>query len=308
MKYFDDEYQLVNKKRHNRYKYRGQLTAYLMLAPAFILLSIFVILPLVMAVVRSFQDYNTKEWVGFGNYIYLFEMDELFYKSFFTALLMTTIITVTMLVISFLFASVLKAMDNKFGRLVKVLIYVPFFISGIIASVIFNLIFNYGGGLISSICVSLDVDPISFTNNTSLAYVSIIVPTIWLGFGYNTLVMYAGLINIPEDYYQAANVDGANGFQKMWYITIPNMRNYVVLLVINMVTGYMQMMEIPMMMTGGGPLNTTLTPVLYLFNSFRDPSRPDNVTIAGAILIMIFIMSVNIFVFKTIKTRRSEDV
>ena len=68
------------------------------------------------------------------------------------------------------------------------------------------------------------------------------------------------------------------------------------------------MMEVPLMMTGGGPSNSTLTPVLYLFNSFRDPSRPDNVTIAGAILIMIFIMTVNIFVFKTIKTRRSEDV
>ena len=235
-------------------------------------------------------------------------MDKLFYQSFLTALLMTVIITVIMLVISFLFANVLKAMDNKFGKIVKVLIYVPFFISGIIASVIFNLIFNYGGGLISSICVSLDVDPISFTNDTTLAYISIIVPTIWLGFGYNTLVMYAGLINIPDDYYQAANVDGANAIQKMFYITIPNMRNYAVLLIINMVTGYMQMMEIPMMMTGGGPLNSTLTPVLYLFNSFRDPSRPDNVTIAGAILIMIFIMAVNIFVFKTIKTRRSEDV
>ena len=308
MRYVDDEYLIVDKKRHNRYKYRGQLTAYLMLLPAFILLTIFVILPLVLAIIRSFQDYNTKQFVGFDNYVYLFEMDTLFYKSFGTALLMTAIITVIMLIISFLFANVLKAMDNKFGKLVKVLIYVPFFISGIIASVIFNLIFNYGGGLISSICVLLDKDPISFTNDTTLAYISIIVPTIWLGFGYNTLVMYAGLINIPEDYYQAANVDGANGFQKMIYITIPNMRNYVVLLVINMVTAYMQMMEIPMMMTGGGPLDTTLTPVLYLFNSFRDPSRPDNVTIAGAILVMIFIMTVNIFVFKTIKTRRSEDV
>ena len=308
MRYIDDEYQIVNKKRHNRYRYRGQTTAYLMLAPAFILLSVFVILPLVLAIVRSFQDYNTKELVGFANYIYLFEMDKLFYKSFFNALLMTTILTVVMLVISFLFANVLKAMDNKLGKLAKVLVYVPFFISGIIASVIFTLIFNYGGGLITVICINMNVDPISFTNDTTLAYISILLPTIWLGFGYNTLVMYAGLINIPEDYYQAANVDGANGFQKMLYITIPNMRNYVVLLVINMVTAYMQMMEVPLMMTGGGPSNSTLTPVLYLFNSFRDPSRPDNVTIAGAILIMIFIMTVNIFVFKTIRTRRSEDV
>ena len=308
MRLVEDEFQVVDKKRHNRYKYRGQTTAYLMLSPAFILLTIFVIVPLVLAVVRSFQNYDTKAWVGFDNYIYLFEVDKVFFKTFLNALILTSVTTVIMLVISFLFANVLKAMDNKFGRLVKVLIYVPFFISGIIASVIFNLIFNYGGGLISSICVLLDKDPISFTNNATLAYISIIIPTIWLGFGYNTLVMYAGLINIPDDYYSAANVDGANGIQKMWYITLPNMRNYSVLLIINMVTGYMQMMEIPMMMTGGGPLDATKTPVLYLFDSFRDPSRPDNVTIAGAIILMILIMAVNITVFKTIKTRRSEDV
>jgi len=307
MEYIYDEYQIVNKRRHNRFKYRGSLTAYLMLLPAFILLSVFVILPLVLAVIRSFQDYNTGEWVGFHNYTYLFTLDKLFLKSFLNAVGLTAIISVCLLVFSFLFACVLKALDNKFGKLVKVLIYVPFFISGIIASVIFNLIFNFGGGLITSICILLDKDPIAFTSTTPLAYIAIIVPTLWLGFGYNTLVMYAGLLNIPEDYYNAANVDGANSFQKMIFITIPNMKNYVVLLVINMVTAYMQMMEIPMMMTGGDPLNTTLTPVLYLFNSFRDPSRPDNVTIAGAIILMLLIMAVNIVVFKSLKTKRSED-
>lgn len=307
MEYTFDEYQVVNKKRHNRFKYRGSKTAYLMLLPAFVLLSVFVILPLVLAVVRSFQDYNTGAWVGFKNYNYLFTLDKLYLKSFLNALIMTAIISALLLIFSFLFACVLRAMNNKFGKVVKVLIYVPFFISGIIASVIFNLIFNYGGGLITSICVLLDKDPISFTSTTPLAYIAIIAPTLWLGFGYNTLVMYAGLINIPEDYYNAANVDGANAFQKMIYITIPNMKNYTVLLVINMVTAYMQMMEIPMMMTGGAPLDTTLTPVLYLFNSFRDPSRPDNVTIAGAIILMLLIMAVNIVVFKTLRTKRSED-
>ena len=69
----------------------------------------------------------------------------------------------------------------------------------------------------------------------------------------------------------------------------------------------MQMMEIPYMMTGGGPLNATLTPVLYLFNSFRDPNRPQNVSIAGALIIMVFIAFVNVFVFKVVKSEKSQD-
>jgi ABC-type sugar transport system permease subunit len=296
----------LDKKRHHRFEYRNEVSAYVMLAPAFILLTIFVVIPLIMAVIRSFQDYNTKAFVGFYNYEFIFETD-LFVKSFGNVLIMTAVITVVMIIISFLFANVLKAMNNKFGDIAKVIIYIPFFISGIAASVIFTLITNYGGGLISSILVSMGLDPISFTSDTVLAYVSIIIPTIWLGFGYNTLVMYAGLINIPSDYYAAASIDGANWWQKVIHITIPNMRNTMVLLVVNLVTTNMQMMEIPMIMTEGGPLNETLTPVLYLFNAFRDPSRPANATIAGSIVVMIVIMSVNIIVFRLVHSKRSED-
>jgi multiple sugar transport system permease protein len=67
------------------------------------------------------------------------------------------------------------------------------------------------------------------------------------------------------------------------------------------------MMEIPLMVTGGGPLNTTMTPVLFLYNSYRDTSRPQNATIAGALIIMLIIGSINWIVFKTISSRRSED-
>jgi ABC-type sugar transport system permease subunit len=161
-------------------------------------------------------------------------------------------------------------------------------------------------GLITSILISLDMDPVSFTSDGIWPYVAF-RPTLWLGLGYNTLVMYAGLINIPKDYYEAARIDGASPWQCLWSITIPNMKNYFVLIIINLVTVNLQMMEIPYIMTGGGPLNRTLTPVLYLFNSFRDPNRPQNVTIAGAILVMLLISTVNVIVFRFVRSRRSED-
>ncbi len=287
-----------------------------MLLPAFLLLTVFVVVPLIMALVRSFQDYSTGEFVWFYNYEYILGLESLFKDgvasdfliSFGNALMFTAIITVVMVVIAFLFALVLKNMNNRVGAVAKVVIYVPFFISGIIASIIFSLLTNYGGGLINSILISLGKEPVAFETEGILPYIAVIVPTIWLSFGYNTLVMYAGILNIPKEYYEAASIDGANGWQKMTYITIPNMKNYLVLIVINLVTTNMQMMEVPYMMTGGGPLNKTMTPVLYLFNCFRDANRPENVTIAGAIIVMIFIAIVNIFVFKAVRSEKSQDM
>jgi len=302
----DNEMFRLDKKRRNRFAFRHQWPAYLMLLPAFLLLTLFVVVPLVMALVRSFQDYNTSAYIGLQNYEFIFGTD-LFAQSFRNVLVMTLIITVVMIVITFLFALVLKALNNKFGSFVKIIIFVPFFISGIAASVIFTLLTNYGGGLITSILISLNQDPVSFTSDEVLAYAAIIVPTVWLGFGYNTLVMYAGLINIPNDYFDAAKIDGASWWQTMVHVTVPSMRNYLVLIIVNLITTSMQMMEIPLIMTEGGPLNETLTPVLYLFNAFRDPSRPANATIAGALIVMLVIMGVNILVFRLLQSKRSED-
>ena len=304
-----------DRKRHNRYEFRHAKYAYLLLLPAFLLLTTFVIIPLVMAVVRSFQDYATGEFVGFYNYEYVLGLKDLFsagvvsdfLKSFGNVLLFTLIITVITVITTFFFALVLKIMNNRLGSVAKVVIYIPFFISGIIASVIFTMLTNYGGGLVNSILISLGKDTVAFENEGILPYLSVIIPTGGIGVGDNTLVMYAGIINIPKEYYEAASIDGANGMQKLWHITLPNMKNYFVLIIINLVTANMQMMEIPYMMTGGGPLNATLTPVLYLFNSFRDPNRPQNVSIAGAIIIMIFIAVVNVFVFKVVKSEKSQD-
>lgn len=295
------------RRKHNKFRYRYSLTAYLMLLPAFVLLTIFVIVPLVMAIVRSFQDYTTGEFVGFYNYKYILTTAN-FVQSFTNVLLFAAIVTVVMVVGSFLFASALKSLANRLSSVARVVIFVPFFLSAIIAGVIFSLLTNYGGGLISSILISLDMEPIAFTTQGIWPQVLVIYVTVWLGFGYNSLVMYAGIINIPREYYEAAKIDGANAWRSMLHITVPNMRNYFVLIIINLVTTNLQMMEVPYMLTEGGPLNGTLTPVLYLFNSFRDPSRPENVTTAGALLIMLLIMAVNIVVFKLIRSEKSADV
>lgn len=292
--------------RHKQFRYRDSKTAYLMLAPAVLLLFVFSTIPLIMAVVRSFQDYQTKEWVWFENYDYVLKTPT-FVKSFSNILLFVVIIVPAMMILSFLFAHVVKSMGGRLAGAVKIIIYIPCLISGVITSIIFIFLLNYGGGLLTSILVSLGISPISFQTEGIWPYLCVIIPTLWGGFGYNSLVMYAGLMNIPKQYYEAAQIAGAGAFKRMIYITLPCMRNYFLLMFVNLITGTLQMLEIPFLITGGGPLEKTMTPALYLYNSFRDAGRSQNVTIAGALLIMVLIVCINSAAFKMINSSKAED-
>ncbi len=293
-------------KRPGSFRYRYKYTAYLMLLPALVLLGIFVMWPLVMAVIRSFQDYNSGEFVGFYNFKYILKTPS-FVKAFKNVLILTVVTVALTMVLTFLFALLMRSLSNRMGYFARACVFIPFFISGIVASVIFNLLINYGGGLFTSLLIDAGKDPIAFAVEDKWPYIIIIAITIWMTFGYQTLIMYAGLLQIPKNLYEAAQLDGANFLHQTLFITIPNMKNYFVLVCISLVTANLQMFEIPFMVTGGGPLESTLTPVMYLYNSFRDPGRPQNVTIAGALLVMILIMVINIIVFKTVRSEKSGE-
>ena len=293
-------------KRPGSFRYRYKHTAYLMLLPALVLLGIFVMWPLVMAVIRSFQDYNTGEYVGLYNFVYILKTPS-FVKAFKNVLILTVATVALTMVLTFLFALLMRSLSNRMGYFARACVFIPFFISGIVASVIFNLLINYGGGLFTSLLIDAGKDPIAFAVDGKWPYIIIIVITIWMTFGYQTLIMYAGLRQIPKSLYEAAQLDGANFWHQTLFITIPNMKNYFVLVCISLVTANLQMFEIPFMVTGGGPLESTLTLVMYLYNSFRDPGRPQNVTIAGALLVMILIMVINIIVFKTVRSEKSGE-
>ena len=292
-----------------KFTYRYKWWAYAMMLPAFALLTIFVITPFVMAVYRSFTDYSAYnenvQFVWFQNYATILS-DASFMKSLGNVVLMTVVYALLMFVLSFLFALLLTKLTPKMANVAKVVTYLPFMLSGILLSVIFLFLFS-NNGLFNALRLSADMDRISFSVDGLWPYAIIILPLLWGGFGYNSLVMYAGLLNIPNSYYEAAEIDGANSWQKLWGITIPNMKNYFVLIIINLITGGLQMFELPLMMTGGGPLEKTLTPVLFIFWQKSNPSISESAVVAGAILIMIPSAAINMIVFKLIRSEKSVD-
>ncbi len=279
----------------------------LMIAPAVILLFIFVFVPLIIAVYRSFFETTLGEtsFVFLKYYKSTFQ-NKTFLKSIGNVLLFAVSITGIQIVISFLFANVLVRIKGRYGVFARTIIYLPYLLSGIVVSVIFSLLTQYNGGILNSVIESLGGDPVAWGMHNFWSPMIIIIPSIWIGFGYTSLVMYAGLINIPKDYYEAAQMDGAGFWRQTFSISIPCMKNYFILLVVTSIVGNLQMYEVPMVMTNGGPLYKTMTPVLYIMHSRSNGNISDSEITAMAILVMIIILLINSCVFYLFRDKEEQ--
>lgn len=303
--------ELISKaevKRLNKSKYRDTRLAFLMLAPVTIMLGIFVIYPAVQAVYLSFQDwsfYKPPEFVGWRNFTNVLS-DPLFFAAIrrgFVFVLMTVPI---MLVLAFLFASLVVSVGKKFATTLKVSIYIPTIISGVIASIIFVLIYDYSGGLLNATLANFDVAPIAWIGDPKWALFAIAIPAIWLGMGLTSLIMVAAMVDIPEEFYEAAAMEGANWWQKTLYITIPQMKNVILYLLITGFVASIQQFELPLVMTGGGPLDSTNLPNLFIFNHFRNDITV-GYSIAAALLLFVVLGTVSALIFKVLNSEKLVD-
>lgn len=300
---------MSKKTYHSTTKKMDHYTGYAMTAPAIILLTIFVYIPLGMAIQKSFTDwkfYGESSFVGVQNYIMVLK-NQLFQTSIINIIWFTIIIIPLELILSFLFAHVLKNMSEYLGPLVKTAVYVPTVIAGVVASVIFLFIFNYQGGIINYAIRMLGGKRVAFFNDPMLSRICIGLTTLWMGFGYNSLVMYAGLMNIPQAYYEAAEVDGATTWKKLSHITLPSIKNVFILILVNLTTTTLQMFDLPYMMTQGGPVNTTLTPMMFIYNNFKSVDYSMGYTVSAALLMMIVIGLLSSVVFRLIGSEKSQD-
>lgn len=303
--------ELISKaevRRLNKSKYRDTKLAFLMLAPVTIMLGIFVIYPAFQAVYLSFQDwsfYKPPEFVGWRNFTNVLS-DPLFFAAIrrgFVFVLMTVPI---MLVLAFLFASLVVSVGKKFATTLKVSIYIPTIISGVIASIIFVLIYDYSGGLLNATLANFDVAPIAWIGDPKWALFAIAIPAIWLGMGLTSLIMVAAMVDIPEEFYEAAAMEGANWWQKTLYITIPQMKNVILYLLITGFVASIQQFELPLVMTGGGPLDSTNLPNLFIFNHFRNDITV-GYSIAAALLLFVVLGTVSALIFKVLNSEKLVD-
>ncbi|MDR0831853.1 MAG: sugar ABC transporter permease [Bacillales bacterium] len=291
-----------------KYKSDQVKTAIIALLPSFVLLTTFAIIPIFLSLSSSTLEGNNYmgfKFVGFSNYLKVLT-DSNFWKSFLVGFQYVLVIVPIQLVLAFFLASLIIKLKQPLQSIIKVCIYVPCILSGIVVGAIFMYLYEYDAGLINTLLKIFNVDKVAWLADPKTALVAVGIASIWAGLGYVTLVMLGGLLDIPKDYYEAASLDGANIWQKFWHVTLPGIKNVGAYLLISCFVSTFQIFELPFIMTGGGPLDSTMGPIGYIYQHFSYDTTL-GFTYASSVLIALFLAVASSLVFKLVNSSRSQE-
>jgi len=242
------------------------ITAWLFLAPALILLAIFVFYPISYLFYLSFTSGSfTSEgiqWIGLRNYLRL-----LVNPDFWQVIGNTIYFTVATVIPSLILPLIIAVLLNQSVAL-RGLLRTAYFIPSITSLVAVGLGFRWlfqNQGPVNELFITLGFDPIPWLNSTVWAMPVLIILSTWQQLGFNMVVFLAGLQAIPQLRYEAAELDGADGLAKFWYVTIPGLRPTLIFTTITTVIFTLRSFEQVYVVTGGGPLNSTNLLVYYIY-------------------------------------------
>ena len=277
-----------------------QITPYLFLLPALTVLGIAVFYPAFQAFSLSFTQYDldltqAPQWVGLKNFQKLFN-DKVFWQTLRNTFLYL-IGVVPILVIVPLGLAILVNQKLRGIRWFRIAYYTPVIISMVVAGIAWKALYTSDGILNQLLKIGGLTDGIPWLTSPDLALWSVMVVTIWKGLGYYMVIYLAGLQGIPVDLYEAAAIDGSDGWQKHWDITIPLMRPYLSLVAVISSISAMKVFEEVYIMTQGGPLNHSKTVVYYVYEkAFQDLEI--NYASAIGLVLFLFILILSIINLK----------
>lgn len=255
----------MNSKKRAKY-------AYLFLSPFIIIFLVFSVYPIFYSLVLSFGDMDALtgnfKFVGLENYKRLFT-SEFFYKSFLNTFVIWIMSIVPQLTIAFVLSLMLNNKWLKGRFLLRNLYYFPNLVTPVTIGLLFGSMFSYPGGTVNLLLNTLGLTAVDFEHSPFLAQVVVSIAICWKNFGYNIIYFTAGLNSIPEDVFEAAEVDGANAWHRTTKIVIPMMRPMLIYVMITSIIGGLQIFdEAKMVFKSLAEGNSSLTTMVkYLYDS-----------------------------------------
>ena len=241
---------------------------YIFIAPAFVLMLIFTVYPVISSFILSFQEVRgvEKTFVGLANYSRLIH-DPVFYKSLLNTFQLLIIQVPIMVSLALLIAVGLHSSMVKAKAFFRIAYFMPAITALVAASIVFMILLDEHFGLVNYFLSFLGVDKIKWLTSPFWAKVSVILVMTWRWTGYNMVIILAGLQNIPSDLYEAASIDGAGKVKQFFLITIPQLKPVFIFTVVMSTIGTLQLFDEPFILTAGGPNNATMTITLYLYQT-----------------------------------------
>ncbi len=265
----------------------------LFMLPTVVGLGLFQYFPLLTAVRNSLYDLNLLDpshaiFVGIDNYLRMWE-DERFHISLLNTLFYTTIKLIVQLPLALALALLVQRQIRGIG-FVRSAIFAPTVTAVSIAAVIWNLMYDPQNGFFNAILQTLGLPPQPFLTSASQALPSIIAMSVWLDAGFTMLIFLSGLQGIPYDYYEAARIDGASNWNLFRYITLPLLSRTTLFAVVTTTIFAFKIFTPVYIMTKGGPLDSTLVAVYYIFEQgfvFLDMGYASTLAVVLILILLI---------------------
>ena len=247
------------------YNKKIQIAGFYFVLPTLIIYGIFLIYPMITAFHYSFFKWNLlseKKYVGLSNFAKMIN-DKRFWNSYITTFHFTLISIVLIIILSFILALILEK-SFKFKNIFQSAIFIPVILTMVSIAVVWQFMFQ-STGILSNLFIDLFGTKVKWLTSTKIAPYSMILVNVWKMTGYYMIIFIAGLLNVPNTFYEAARVDGANYFERLIYITLPQMKNTFILVFVSGVIFSFAAFPQQYVMTEGGPGRSTEVLALLIY-------------------------------------------
>lgn len=257
----------TSKKKSMKHYRRGDIIAgYCFIAPPIIGFLLFSLIPIIFSVVMSFNQYNffTGEMSVVGFYYYLKAFTDPIFGQALLNMLIALVGLLVQIVIT-LGVAFLLCYNVKGQLAFRVLFFIPSMCSSVAVTMVWKWVYNTDFGILNDLLAVFGIGKVAWLTDQSIVMIAMVIQGIWMGIGGGMVMYIAALKNAPVQYYEAAEIDGANGWYKFIHITVPIISPTTFYILITTIISTLQDFTRYRLMTDGGPDNASMTPVLYIY-------------------------------------------
>lgn len=280
----------------------GDFSPYVFIAPFFLLFAVFGLYPLLYAFNLSFMYWHGDDnphYIGLSNYIFLLT-DSLFWQSIWNSAFLWLAIVPGQTIVAILIAVLLSRATLRFRWFFRTALLTPYVVPLLAVAQVWLVLFDQDFGTVNTLLHVLHVSNVGWLTTSMWAKPTLALLVLWKSSGFAILVMLAAIQNIPQEFYEAASLDGANAVAQFWHITVPLLRRTIGFFVVVSTLGVIQMFAEPYVLTKGGPYNSTTTAGYQLLSYINNSDLGTGA--ANSFLLMIIVIIVSLIMLRLLRT------